>query len=127
MTRSPGWNDDYSSENPDHARGLAPATGPATGQPDKRILEQRCKNQAEFIALLLHFYGVVEASMRKDKRINQFLNQGFWHAHHVDIVWRMDGKDIGAEADWLKDIWYALRAVDKASEALPAPLESENG
>lgn len=52
-TRSPGWNDDYSSENPDHAKGLALATGPATGQPDKhrwRPIESAPRDGTEFLA-----------------------------------------------------------------------------
>ncbi len=48
---------------------------------------------------------------RKSKLFAQFLDQNFWHAHHVDIVWRMDGKDIVEEGDWLKNLWYAIRAA----------------
>lgn len=48
---------------------------------------------------------------RKSKLFAQFLDQNFWHAHHVDIVWRMDGKDIIEEGDWLKNLWYAIRAA----------------
>lgn len=48
---------------------------------------------------------------RKSKLFAQFLDQNFWHAHHVDIVWRMDGKDIVEEGDWLKSLWYAIRAA----------------
>ena len=28
------WDTDFASENPEHAKGLAPATGPDTRQPD---------------------------------------------------------------------------------------------
>ena len=38
----------------------------------------------------------------------QFLAAGFWDASHVDLVWRHNGRDIREEADWLKDVWYAL-------------------
>lgn len=42
----------------------------------------------------------------RSKLFHKFLSQGFWHAHHVDLVWRMDGNDIHEEAGWLKDLWY---------------------
>lgn len=54
----------------------------------------------------------------KSPLFRQFLRQGFWHAHHVDLVWRYDGKDIREEADWLKDVWYA---------ALPSTTEQQKG
>jgi hypothetical protein len=38
----------------------------------------------------------------------RLLSKGFWDAHHVDLVWRIDGKDVREEADWLKDVWYCL-------------------
>lgn len=46
---------------------------------------------------------------RKSRLFAQFLDQGFWHAHHVDLVWRHDGKEVREEADWLKNLWYLLR------------------
>ena len=38
----------------------------------------------------------------------RLLAQEFWDAHHVDLVWRIDGQDVREEADWLKDLWYCL-------------------
>lgn len=59
---------------------------------------------------------------RKSKLFAQFLDQNFWHAHHVDIVWRMDGKDIVEEGDWLKSLWYAIRAaIPQAGEFVVVP------
>lgn len=52
----------------------------------------------------------VRDSLMKDPMFRKFTEQGFWHAHHVDIVWRFNGEDKRYEADWLKDIWYALKA-----------------
>lgn len=49
------------------------------------------------------------APMFRSKLFQKFLSQGFWHAHHVDLVWRMDGKEVREEADWLKDLWYFVR------------------
>lgn len=45
----------------------------------------------------------------KSKLFNQFITQGFWHAHNVDLVWRYNGHDVHEEADWLKDLWYLLK------------------
>jgi hypothetical protein len=59
----------------------------------------------------------VEASLFKSKLFQMFLRQGFWHAHHVDLVWRYNGRDVHEEADWLKDVWYALRSASPS----PAP------
>lgn len=39
----------------------------------------------------------------------QFTEQDFWHAHHVDLLWRFNGEDRIEEADWLKELWYLLR------------------
>lgn len=58
----------------------------------------------------------VRSSMMKDQLIRQFTEQDFWSAHHVDIVWRINGEDKRFEADWIKDIWYIL----KASNPYPA-------
>lgn len=38
----------------------------------------------------------------------KFLEQKFWHADSVDLVWRHNGNDVVEEADWLKDLWYLL-------------------
>ena len=53
--------------------------------------------------------GPVEEALRKNPLIAMFLDQGFWHAHHVDLTIRYNGEDRKFEADWLKDIWYAVR------------------
>lgn len=37
----------------------------------------------------------------------KFLAQGFWHAAHVNLMWRHNGQYVVEEADWLKDFWYA--------------------
>lgn len=53
--------------------------------------------------------GQVEAQLRKNPLIARFLDQEFWHAHHVDVVIRYNGEDKRYEADWIKDIWYIVR------------------
>lgn len=53
---------------------------------------------------------VVEVALRRNPLIAMFLDQGFWHAHHVDIVIRYNGEDRRYEADWIKDIWYSALA-----------------
>lgn len=50
-----------------------------------------------------------EAELIRSKLFQKFLEQGFWHAHHVDLVWRYNGEYVREEADWLKDLWYAIR------------------
>lgn len=45
----------------------------------------------------------------KSRKFNDFLKRGFWPAHSATLVWRLDGQDVNEEADWLKDVWYALR------------------
>jgi len=63
----------------------------------------------------------VEAALRKNPLIAKFLDQGFWHAHHVDIVIRHDGVDLRYEADWIKDLWYIVRRRGlSATEAVRA-------
>lgn len=57
----------------------------------------------------LNVVGQVEKALRKNPLIGQFLDQGFWSAHHVDIVIRHNGQDHRYEADWIKDIWYVVR------------------
>lgn len=56
------------------------------------------------------------AAMVKSRLFQQFLQQKFWHAHHVDVVWRYNGQDVREEADWLKDIWYAVRPKPTVEE-----------
>lgn len=59
----------------------------------------------------------------RSKLFQQFLEQDFWHAHHVDLVWRYNGEDVHEEADWLKDVWYALRdPSEKAPETSGKPV-----
>lgn len=53
------------------------------------------------------------AEMFKSRLFQQFLEQGFWHARSVDLIWRYNGQDVREEADWLKDIWYAIRGAQK--------------
>ena len=52
--------------------------------------------------------------LMKDPVLRGFLERKFWDAHHVDIVWRINGQDKRYEADWLKDIWYAIRHQPRA-------------
>jgi hypothetical protein len=51
----------------------------------------------------------IEKACKQSRLFNMFSRQGFWHAHHVDLVWRYNGKDVHEQADWLKDIWYLLK------------------
>lgn len=53
---------------------------------------------------------------RKSKMFDMFMRQNFWHAHHVDLVWRYNGEDVREQADWLKDLWYAIRAAGSRHE-----------
>jgi hypothetical protein len=77
----------------------------------------------------------VEAALRKNPLIAMFLDQGFWHAHHVDVVIRQDGQDRRYEADWIKDIWYIVRrrglsateAVRAEQSAPPESTATRNG
>jgi hypothetical protein len=56
------------------------------------------------------------ADLIRSRLFQTFLGQGFWHAHHVDLIWRYNGQDVREEADWLKDVWYVMRGAEKASE-----------
>lgn len=51
----------------------------------------------------------VEKALRKNPLIAQFLDVGFWDAHHVDMTIRHNGQDKHFEADWLVDLWYIVR------------------
>ncbi len=42
----------------------------------------------------------------KSRLFQKMLDNQFWDASHVDIVYRKDGQDVHEEADWLKDLWY---------------------
>lgn len=57
------------------------------------------------------------AALVKSRLFRQFMQQGFWHAHHVDLVWRYNGEDVREQADWLKDLWYRLRNAPKGGAA----------
>ena len=68
----------------------------------------------------------IEIACRKSKLFNLFMEQNFWHAHHLDIVWRFNGEDVREQADWLKDVWYAVRQRTPGEPtAAPQPKESE--
>ena len=51
----------------------------------------------------------IEKACKRDALFKKFLDQGFWHAHEVDLIWRYNGEDRRHEADWLKSIFYALK------------------
>lgn len=51
----------------------------------------------------------IEKACKRDALFKKFLDQGFWHAHEVDLIWRYSGEDRRHEADWLKSIFYALK------------------
>ena len=51
----------------------------------------------------------IEKACKRDALFKKFLDQGFWHAHEVDLIWRYNGEDRRHEADWLKSIFYALQ------------------
>lgn len=53
----------------------------------------------------------------RSRLFQKFLEQGFWHAHHVDLVWRFNGEDVREEADWLKDVWYAIKPSGEPNNA----------
>lgn len=53
----------------------------------------------------------IRAAVMRSRLFAMFFEQHFWHAHHVDIVWRYNGDNRREEADWLKDIWYALLPI----------------
>ena len=56
---------------------------------------------------------LIKAAMCKDPKLKLFFEQGFWHAHYVDIEWRIDGEDQRYEADWIKDIWNIIRREEE--------------
>lgn len=65
---------------------------------------------ADRIAELERELAAIRTAVMKDPLFELFTKQGFWHAHHVDLVWRVDGEYKRHEADWLKDVWYALKS-----------------
>lgn len=55
-----------------------------------------------------------------------FRRQQFWHAHHVDLVWRHNGQDRREEADWLCNVWKLLKPYSTAEvEPLPDAMPSK--
>ncbi len=73
-------------------------------------IEQLTTRPAVGASELKAMLDAIRGSLMKDPLFRQFTEQGFWHAHHVDVVWRFNGEDKRFEADWLKDIWYVLKA-----------------
>ena len=57
----------------------------------------------------------IEKACKRDALFKKFLDQGFWHAHEVDLIWRYNGEDRRHEADWLKSIFYALKHEREAA------------
>jgi hypothetical protein len=68
---------------------------------------------------------VMELCLR-DPLFKQFVEKGFWGAHHVDIVWRHNGQDKQHEADWLKSLWYLLRKLDARAAQIEEGREGGN-
>jgi len=68
----------------------------------------------------------VEKALRKCPLVAQFLDQGFWHAHHVDVVFRHDGQDRRYEADWIKDLWYIVRRRGLTASSA-GPVQNSDG
>jgi hypothetical protein len=56
---------------------------------------------------------VAMATAERSPLFARFLKRGAWDASSVDIVWRHDGHDVREQADWLKDLWYAIRETMK--------------
>ena len=69
--------------------------------------------------------GALLDACSKSRLFSMFLRQGFWHAHHVDLVWRYNGKDVREEADWLKDVWYLCK--ERSGHAEPRPATAAAG
>jgi len=66
----------------------------------------------------------IRAAWLRDPILERFLAIGFWDASHVDIIWRRDGQEVRKQADWLKDIWYALQGISKSAAMVRTPKES---
>lgn len=69
--------------------------------------------------------AVVTRETIRSPLFQKFVEQGFWHAHHVDLVWRIDGKEVREQADWLKSVWYAVKAEPRAVEAGDAVKDAQ--
>ena len=52
----------------------------------------------------------VKNELEKDPLLKGFFARQFWDAHHVDLLWRHNGKDKQHQADWLKNLWYKCRS-----------------
>lgn len=85
---------------PDMCRQLARERG-LTTIPDPGVMR--------YIERLEAKLDSIEKACKRDALFKKFLDQGFWHAHEVDLIWRYNGEDRRHEADWLKSIFYALR------------------
>jgi hypothetical protein len=79
-------------------------------EPSMTPKTEREQLERELAQAKKHLAEIQNACM-KDPLFKQFTLQEFWHAHHVNIVWRFNGKDKHFEADWLKDIWYIFRRI----------------
>jgi hypothetical protein len=55
------------------------------------------------------FEDLVRESFRNSKLFRTFMDRNFWNAKFVNLQWRYNGEYVYEEADWIKDIWYALR------------------
>ena len=67
----------------------------------------------------------VEKALRKNPLLSKFLDVGFWDAHWVNLTIRHNGKDIGYEGDWIKDIWnIVIRRGLSATGAVRAAQQS---
>ena len=81
------------------------------GAVQNRLLNQLAEKDRECERLRSATSQIIAAA-HTSRLFNLFARQGFWHAHHVDLVWRFDGRDEREEADWIKSVWYAIRALE---------------
>jgi hypothetical protein len=72
------------------------------------------------------FEDLVRDRFRNSKLFRMFLDQGFWHANFVNFQWRYNGQYVYEEADWIKDIWYALRGR-YPGDPLPPEAAAQGG
>lgn len=56
-----------------------------------------------------HWLAKVREACERSPLFKRFLSVNFWDAHHVDLLWRHNGKDVREEADWLSAVFYAVR------------------
>lgn len=81
----------------------------------------------DLVNWLLHerqYLEQVRLAMRRSELIARFLDAGFWDAHYVNLKWRHNGQDITEQADWLLDVWYAVRR--RARGHVPAGIASSD-